>query len=177
MLITLYKIGELHFRLLGTNGFHVKAKSERFSATSSRCRQNLKYENSTSSFGRLRQNIATKSVPHVQTIIFLHSTNQIIDLWRCRWRCRRQILNSLLKLPIRELKKPRGWRQQELHKFAYLTIKNNSLAHFARAFFIILRFTKVLVLSTTWNKAVWCWVDDVSILIRQMSNFIFLSLI
>ena len=30
------------------------------------------------------------------TIIFLHSTNQIIDLWRCRWRCRRQILNSLL---------------------------------------------------------------------------------
>ena len=29
------------------------------------------------------------------TIIFLHSTNQIIDLWRCRWHCRRQILNSL----------------------------------------------------------------------------------
>ena len=37
------------------------------------------------------------------TIIFLHSTNQIIDLRRCRWRCRRQILNSLLiapRLPI-----------------------------------------------------------------------------
>ena len=30
------------------------------------------------------------------TIIFLHSTNQIIDLWRCRWCCRSQILNSLL---------------------------------------------------------------------------------
>ena len=30
------------------------------------------------------------------TIIFLHSTNEIIDLWRCRWRCRRQILNSLI---------------------------------------------------------------------------------
>ena len=28
------------------------------------------------------------------TIIFLHSTNGIIDLWRCRWCCRRQILNS-----------------------------------------------------------------------------------
>ena len=66
MLIALYKIGEVHFRLLGTNGFHVKAKSERFSATSSRCRQNLKCENFTSSFGRLRQNIAAKSVPHVQ---------------------------------------------------------------------------------------------------------------
>ena len=66
MLMTLYKIGEVHFRLLGTNGFHVKAKSERFSATSSRCRQNLKCENFTSSFGRLRQNIVPKSVPHGQ---------------------------------------------------------------------------------------------------------------
>ena len=54
------------FRLLGTNGFHVKAKSERSTAASFRCRQNLKYENFTSSFSRLRQNIATKSVPHVQ---------------------------------------------------------------------------------------------------------------
>ena len=54
MLITLYKIGELHFRLLGTNGFHVKAKSERSTAASLRCRQNLKYENFTSSFGRLQ---------------------------------------------------------------------------------------------------------------------------
>ena len=33
------------------------------------------------------------------TIVFLHSTNQIIDLWRCRWRCRRQILNSQFSLP------------------------------------------------------------------------------
>jgi len=31
-----------------------------------------------------------------RTIIFLHSTNQIIDLWCCRWSFRRQILNSLL---------------------------------------------------------------------------------
>ena len=64
MLITLYKIGELHFRLLGTNDFHDKTKSERFTAANSRCRQNLKCENFTSSFGRLRQNIAPKSVPH-----------------------------------------------------------------------------------------------------------------
>ena len=66
VLITLYKIGELHFRLLGTIGFHDKTKSERFTAANSRCRQNLKCENFTSSFGRLRQNIAPKSVPHVQ---------------------------------------------------------------------------------------------------------------
>ena len=60
------QIGGGHFRLLGTNGFHVKAKNERFTSASSRCRQNLKYEIFTSSFGRLRQNIAPKSVPHVQ---------------------------------------------------------------------------------------------------------------
>ena len=66
MLITLYNIGEVHFRLLGTDGFHVKAKDERFTTASSRCRHNLKYENFPSSFGRLRQNIAPKSVLHVQ---------------------------------------------------------------------------------------------------------------
>ena len=36
----------MHFSLLGTNGFHVKAKNERFTAGGSRCRQNLKYQNS-----------------------------------------------------------------------------------------------------------------------------------
>ena len=60
----MFKIGGVHFHFLGMNGFHVKAKNERFTAASSRCRQNLKYENFMSSFGRLRQNIAPKSVPH-----------------------------------------------------------------------------------------------------------------
>ena len=62
MLVALYKISEVYFRLLGTYGIHAKAKKERFSAAGFRCRQNLKYENFTSSFGRLRQNIAPKSV-------------------------------------------------------------------------------------------------------------------
>ena len=44
MLITSYKIGGVHFPLFDTSGFHVKAKNERFTAASSRCRQNLKYE-------------------------------------------------------------------------------------------------------------------------------------
>ena len=74
-LVTLYKIGELHFRLPGTNGFHTKAKNKRFTATGSRCRQNLKYENFTSSFGRLRQKIVPKRVPHVQHDYF-SSLNQ-----------------------------------------------------------------------------------------------------
>ena len=66
LILTSYKIGEVHFRLLGTNGFHVKAKNERFTAAGSRCGQNHKYENFTSLFGRLRQKIAAKGVQHVQ---------------------------------------------------------------------------------------------------------------
>ena len=55
MLETFYKIGKMHFRLLGTNGVHAKATNEKFSAAGSRCRQNLKNdEYFTSSSGRLR---------------------------------------------------------------------------------------------------------------------------
>ena len=36
MLVTLNKIGEADFRLLGTNGFHVKAKNKRCTAAGSR---------------------------------------------------------------------------------------------------------------------------------------------
>ena len=58
MLVALYKIDEVLFRLLGKNGFHVKSKNERFTTAGLRCCQNLKYENFTSSFGRLGQNTA-----------------------------------------------------------------------------------------------------------------------
>ena len=92
---TLYKTGELHFRLVGTNGFHVKASNERFSTAVSRCPQNPEYDNFTLSFGRPRQKIAPKSVPHVQHDLFPHSTNQIIDLCRCR----RHFLNSQMTTP------------------------------------------------------------------------------
>ena len=68
-------MGEVYFRLLGTDGLHAKAKNERFTAVGSRCRQNLKNEYFTSLFGRLRQNIAPKSVPHVQHDYF-HTFNQ-----------------------------------------------------------------------------------------------------
>ena len=76
---------------------HVKAKSERFTAASSRCR--VRTLNMKISRRRLAENVKTlqqKACRTCSTIIFLHSTNQIIDLRRCRWRCRRQILNSLV---------------------------------------------------------------------------------
>ena len=67
MVVTLHKIGELFFRLRGANGF--QAENERLTAAGSCCRQDrqdLKNENFTTLFGRLRQQIAPKSVRHVQ---------------------------------------------------------------------------------------------------------------
>ena len=74
MWITLYKIGELYFRLPCTNGFHVKAKSEIFTVATPRCRQNLRYENFTSSFGRLRENIASAA----QLVFFIQLIKSLI---------------------------------------------------------------------------------------------------
>ena len=58
----------MHFCSLGTNVFHVRAENEKFTAGDLRCRQNLKYENFTSSFGRLRQKMHQKACG---TIFFL----------------------------------------------------------------------------------------------------------
>ena len=73
LILTSYKIGEVQFRLLGTNGFHVKAKNERFTAAGSRCRQNYKYENFTSLFGplRLSKNCSEKRAARAARLFFL----------------------------------------------------------------------------------------------------------
>ena len=73
----------------------------------------------------------------------------------------------------RELKQPRRRRQQNPHKFAYLTVKNSIFARFARAYFIFWHFEDVFVLSTTWNDLFCSCVDDVSIW-WQIFNLVFL---
>ena len=106
--------------------------SKGFTAAGSRCRQNLKYGNFTSSFGRLRQKVAPKSACHTcSTNIFTHLTNQIIDLWRCRRRC--HFLNSLL--PEEAESKPRSLSLRcifELTLSEYNLIPN-VLCHFVGA--------------------------------------------
>ena len=72
MLVMLYEIGGVHFRLLGANGFHLKAKNERFTAAGSLCRQNIAFEKFTSSFDILDE----KACSTCSTIL-PHSTNQI----------------------------------------------------------------------------------------------------
>ena len=86
------------------------------------------------------------------------------------------LLYSLYTSPLsRELKQPRRRRQQERHKFAYLTMKNNTFARFARAFFIFGHLADVLDFSTTWNDLFCSCPDDVSMW-WQMFNFVSLPL-
>jgi len=49
----------------------------------------------------------------------------------------------------RVLKQPRQRQQQKPHTLAYLTTKNSISVCFAHAFFILVHFEDVLVLSTT----------------------------
>ena len=100
-LVTLHKKSEVHFRLLGMNCFHAKTKNERFTAENSRCRQNLKYENFTSSFGRLRQKNAPKSVPRVQHDYFSTFSQSYHD-WFVALPLQSPLQSSFFKLPNRK---------------------------------------------------------------------------
>ena len=94
----------MYFRLLGTNGFHVKAENEDLLL---QARVVVRTSNMKISRRRLVDYVTKlhqKACCACSTIIFPHSINQIIDLWRCR--CRRQILNSLIS-HIREVKQGR----------------------------------------------------------------------
>lgn len=67
MLVPLGEMGEaVSIHLSSKNGLHVKVKNERFTAAGSACRQNLKFENGTSSFGRLRHRNGLICVQQVQ---------------------------------------------------------------------------------------------------------------
>ena len=92
MLVTLNKIGEADFRLLGTNGFHVKAKNKRSTAAGS---QNLKTKISCRHLADFIEKLHQKACQACSIIIFPHSAIQITDLLRCRCHCRRHFLNSL----------------------------------------------------------------------------------
>ena len=61
------------------------------------------------------------------TIIFLHSTNQIIDLWRCRWRCLRQILKFLISSKVFMLKIIESLKRRPSTKTSKTTPENNDL--------------------------------------------------
>ena len=80
MLVTLYKIGvqkctKVHFRFLGTNGFHAKAKNERWTAAGSRCDQKCHVV-------IWQATLHQKACGTWSTINIPYLTNHIVDLWR-----------------------------------------------------------------------------------------------
>ena len=91
-------MGEVHLRLLATNGFHAKTKNERLTAAGSRCYQNLKNENFRSSFDVKK--LPQKACRTCSTITFPHLTNHIINLWCCRCRCEKSQKIFLLSRKI-----------------------------------------------------------------------------
>ena len=114
-------------------------KSERFTAASSRCCQNLKFENFTSSFSRLRQNITPKSGPHVQHDYF--SSFNLSNHWFVALSL--TLPSSNLKPPIREQERRRvsaslvlfGFRPRfRAHLTCYL-VENNQFRVLYAAFF------------------------------------------
>ena len=115
----LCEIGEVYFRLLGTSGFHVKAKNERFRTTGSRRRHSLKYEKFTSSFDRLRQKIAPESVTHVWHNYFPRSINQINPIPTLT--CHMGFYVPVGKRPIcsMKLKKKKTQSEREMQKYRY----------------------------------------------------------
>ena len=75
MLVTLKEMGDMSFNLVGTNGFRIKAEKETFSDMGLHFRQNLKFDNFTSSFGRTSNNFREERAARpfflIQPIILL----------------------------------------------------------------------------------------------------------
>ena len=90
MLVILYEMGQMCFRVIGTSNFYVKTENERFTAA---FRQKLKFEIFTSSFCTLRQRNVLKCVSHGHAARLCFFIRSIILWIRCR---RRRLLNSPL---------------------------------------------------------------------------------
>ena len=89
------------------------------------------------------------------TIIFLHSSNQIIDLLRCRWRCRRKILNSLMTTG-------KATTTPQINELIAWMRKNNRAARAARTYE---QERAVLCKATTWNYHIYCYDEHLSIVL------------
>ena len=89
ILVTLYKIGKMSFHCFnGMNSFYA----------GSHYYPNLKYEDFRASFAIFILKFHWKASGTCSSIIFPHSTKQIIDLWCCHCCCRCHLLNSQFNL-------------------------------------------------------------------------------
>ena len=91
MLVMLHEIGEVYFRLLGTKE---RMKDVLLPAHVVITTSNMKI------LADCIKNMHQKACHTCSTIIFPHSTNQIIDLLHCRCHCSRHFLNFLVTSPL-----------------------------------------------------------------------------
>ena len=77
------------------------------------CRQNLQYKISRRHLVDIVKRLQQKACCTCSMIIFKNSTNQIIDLWRCRSRCRRISLTPYWWTKT-ETQRPRWWTKTSL---------------------------------------------------------------
>lgn len=94
-LVTLYKMGQVHFCLLGMNGFHAKVEWKIYHwgltlMSQSFLKMKISHRRLTDYMKKLHQ----KACPTCSKIIFPPSTKQSIDLWHCCCHCC-YFLNSL----------------------------------------------------------------------------------
>ena len=78
---------------------HLNIENERFIVECSRCRQNLKFGNIPLLFGRVRQRILLKCVPHVQCVQHDYISS-FIQSDNCFLALSLPLRSSLLKLPF-----------------------------------------------------------------------------
>ena len=116
MFVTLYKTGEVHFCLFGTNGFHVKIKNLSLWACVDVRTSNMKISGpALADYVKLHQKAC-------RTIIFPNSINQIIDFWCCRGLCRCHFLNFLItnRTLDRQMISGTGGMNNHLDKIIYI---------------------------------------------------------
>lgn len=98
-MITLCEIGEVLFPLLDTNVFPCKVRDINIYC----CGHAFSSESQIWKFHIVFWRTTSENCTNERAALagwqFPHPTNQIIDLWRCRRRYRRQILNSLFGRP------------------------------------------------------------------------------
>ena len=115
MLVTLFKIGKVHFRFLGTNGYRVKAKNE--TSVLRRARVDVRISNMNISRRRLADyvKISPKSVPHVQHDYFYpcSQSNHFVCL--------------TLPLPSSFLKLPRVVQYYDIMRFMILCDRHHKV--------------------------------------------------
>ena len=118
-------VNEEAFNCISLSAIKVNTENYRLTVVCSSIHQNAKCGNFTLLFCRGRHGLVHNSVSHVQHDYFPHSTNQILNLWRCRCRSRRWCQSSQISPAIINSSPQQKWETstRKLHLPAALETK------------------------------------------------------